>query len=158
MHTVEIQVFTFSELSDAAKQRARDWWRSCDPYPWSDENRDSIEKFCDRYGARLKDWTVGPYAPIDYRLEMPPGMLRGVKLRDINRDAMPTGYHLDCALYRTFHDEWKRTGDPRAAFDAAIHAAFHAWREDWEYSLSDEAVDESLEINEYIFTADGRIF
>ena len=158
MHTVEIQVFTFSELSDTAKEAARDWYRDGMDYAWSSEARQSLEHFCNRYGATLKDWSVGAYCPIDYTLDAPPAVFRGLKLSELDRDAMPTGYYLDATLHTTFYDEWKRTGDPRAAFDAAIHAAFHAWREDWEYSLSNEAVDESLEINGYTFTANGRIF
>jgi hypothetical protein len=30
VRTVETQVFKFSELSDRAKEKARDWWRSCE--------------------------------------------------------------------------------------------------------------------------------
>lgn len=158
MQTVEIEIFTFSELSETAKQKAREWFRDGDVYGWHSENRDSIQKFCDRYGAGLRDWQIAPFENIHYQLEMPPGLFRGLKLRDINRDDMPTGYFLDSVLYGTFFDEWKRTSDPRAAFDAAIHAGFKAWRDDWEHSLSDEAIDETIEVNEYTFTANGKFF
>jgi hypothetical protein len=155
---VLISVYEFSELTPAAKGKAREWYRDGMDYAWTEESRQSIERFCERYGAKLTDWSISAGCPIHYRLDMPAGMLRGVKLRDINRDDMPTGYCLDCALYMTFHDEWKRTSDPRAAFRAAIDAAFQEWREDMEYQLSDEAADESIEINGYQFTESGKFF
>jgi hypothetical protein len=35
---------------------------------------------------------------------------------------------------------------------------FHGLREEYEYQMSDESVDETLEANEYEFTADGKRF
>jgi hypothetical protein len=159
MRTIEIQVYAFSELSDAAKQRARDWYRDGADYTWrSRESQQSLVHFCDQFGAILKEWSIGAYCPIDYTLHAPPALFRGLKLSELDRNAMPTGYYLDATLYTTFYDEWKRTSDPCAAFDAAIYAAFKAWRDDMEWQLSDEAVDESIEINEYAFTEDGKFF
>jgi hypothetical protein len=158
MQTIELEIYNFSELSETAKQKARDWYREGAEYGWHSENRDSIQKFCDRYGATLRDWNLSPFEGIHYRLEMPPGMFRGLKLRDVNRDEMPTGYYLDSVLYMTFFDEWKRTSNPRAAFNAAIYAGFEVWRDDWEHSLSDESIDETIEANEYTFTANGKFF
>lgn len=34
--TVESTVFQFDELSDTAKEHARDWWRSCESQDWHD--------------------------------------------------------------------------------------------------------------------------
>lgn len=34
MRTETIEIFTFNELSDAAKERARDWWRECESQDW----------------------------------------------------------------------------------------------------------------------------
>ncbi len=158
MRTIEIQVYAFSELSDPAKEKARHWYRAGIDYTWSNEARQSLEHFCDRYGATLKEWSIGAYCTIDYTLHAPPALFRGLKLSEVDRDAMPTGYYLDATLYITFYDEWKRTSDPCAAFDAAIYAGFKAWRDDMEYQLSDEAVDEVIEINEYTFTEDGKFY
>jgi len=158
METVEIQVYEFSELTPAAKDTARAWYRDGMDYAWTDDSLLSIKSFCERYGATLKDWSVGAYSPIHHQVDMPAGMFRDVKLRDINRDDMPTGYCLDATLYMTFYDEWKRTGNPRAAFREAIDKAFQEWREDMEYQLSDEAVDESIECNGYNFTENGKFF
>lgn len=57
MRTIETQVFQFDELSDAAKEKAREWYRSGDSYPWAEENRDSLEKFCEVFPVKARDWS-----------------------------------------------------------------------------------------------------
>ena len=81
---------------------------------------------------------------------------RGLKLRDVTRDNTPTGYCLDCALWFTFYDEFKRTGDALRAFNEAIDAAVAEVVADMEYQYTDESVDEMLTINEYEFLENGE--
>ena len=159
MRTETITVYTFQELpTEAAKERAREWWRSdADCLAWGGESIDSIRAFCDEFSVTLKSWEVSPYASPHYSTDAENRHFRGRKLREFTREAMPTGYCLDCALWQTFYDEFKRTGDAKAAFDSALWAAFKAWRDDMEYQLSDECVDELLEINGYEFTEAGTI-
>lgn len=158
MRTETINVYTFQELpTESAKERARDWWREGIDFAFSDESRQSIQAFCDEFGVRLKDWSVGAYAPINYTTDAENKHFRGRKLREFKRDAMPTGYCLDCDLWQTFCDEFKRTGDAKAAFEAALWEGFKAWRDDMEGQLEDDYIDECLEINEYEFDENGNI-
>ena len=157
MRTETIAIFQVNELSDAAKDRARDWWRSGGETFWSDESLDSIKAFCEHFGARLTGWSIGAYAPYSFDVDAPASLFRGLKLRDVNRDAMPTGYCLDCSLWFTFHDTFKATGCASKAFEAALEQAFKDWRADLESQLEDEYIDEHLIANEYEFTEDGRI-
>jgi hypothetical protein len=69
---------------------------------------------------------------------------------------MPTGYCLDCDLWMTFFDEFKRTGNAKGAFDAAIDAGFKGWRNDLEGQLEDEYIDDFITANEYEFCEKGR--
>jgi hypothetical protein len=159
METVQIDIFTFDELSESAKEKARDWWRAdCDPLAWGDESRQSIEAFCDHFGVKLKNWEVSPYACPHYSTDAENRHFRGVTLSQIDRDAMPTGYCLDSTLWGTFHDHFKKTGNAKGAFDAALWEAFKSWRDDMEWQLSDECVDELLEINEYRFDESGKFW
>ena len=153
---IEKTVYKFDELSDSAKKRARDWYRSTDDGCWNEEYKASINAFVDHFGATLVDWNIGPWSPLDYKVDFDNSNFRGLKLRDFNADYTPTGFCADCALWGTFHAEFKRTGDAKHAFEEAVHAGFKAWRDDWEYQLSDEAVDESITINEYEFDEEGR--
>ena len=148
-----------SELSEDAKEKAREWWKSdCDPIAWSDESIGSIKTFCEHFGVRLKDWEIGPYACPSYSTDAENRNFRGLRLSQLDRDAMPTGYCLDAALWITFYDHFKKTGDAKGAFDAALWEAFKEWRDDIEWQLSDECVDDLLMANEYRFTESGKFW
>ena len=158
MRTATVNLYKFDELSDTAKEIAREWWRNGLDYPWWSESNDSIRAFCDHFGVTVKDYSIGAYQPSYLDTDAENSHFRGVKLKGIDRDYMPTGYCLDCALWQTFYDEFKRTGDALYAFNEAIDAAVKEIREDAEYQYTDECVDEMLTINEYEFTEDGKIY
>ena len=158
MRQQTVNLYKFSELSDDAKEVAREWYRNGLDYPWCSESNDSIKAFCDHFGVKVKDWSIGVYSPSWITTDAENAHFRGVKLKSIDRDYMPTGYCLDCALWQTFYDEFKRTGDALYAFKDAIDTAVREIVEDIEYQYSDEAVDEMLTINEYEFTEDGKIY
>ena len=156
MRIIKQKVYTFTELDEAAKEVARNWYRETDDFPWSDEWRNSIKTFVDHFGANLKDWSICPYCPIDYEVDCDNSHFRGLKLRDFKRDHMPTGYCGDCDLWMSFYDVFKSSGDAKYAFEQAVDTLLKAWRTDWEYSLSDEAVDEAITCNGYEFFENGE--
>lgn len=157
MRVKQTEVFQFSELSDSAKEKARDWWRgvSAGDYSWSDESLSSTEKFCAEFDVKLINYSVGPYSYPEYETNADNSHFRGRKLREFSRDAMPTGYCLDCALYQTFYDEFKHTGDAKYAFDQALHTGFIDWQSDMESQTEDEYIDDCLISNLYEFDASG---
>jgi hypothetical protein len=156
MKTATVNIYKFEELSDDAKEKARQWWRTDLDYPWHDESLASIKTFCEFFGVKLTDWSIGAFTYYNYKTDATNENFRGLKLKNFNRDNMPTGYCLDCDLWMTFYDEFKRTGDAKYAFIAALDAAFKAWRKDIEYQYSDEATDESIIMNEYEFFENGK--
>jgi hypothetical protein len=158
MRVIEKTIYQFNELSDEAKSTARNWYRSCDDGFWNEEYKDSINTFIEHFGASLTDWNIGPYAPIDYKVAFDNSNFRGIKLCGFKLVYMPTGFCADCDLWGTFYAEFKRTGNAKHAFEQAVYAGFKAWRDDWEYQLSDDAVDESIIANEYEFYENGKRF
>jgi hypothetical protein len=157
MRTKTITIYTFDELpTDDARERAREWWRETSDFSWSDDALDSIKTFCAEFGVTLQDWSIGVCSPLDYSTDATNAHFRGRKLSQFKRDHMPTGYCLDCDLWMTFFDEFKRTGDPKSAFESALHEGFKVWRADMETQLSDEYIDECLTINEYEFDENGQ--
>ena len=157
MRTIETTVYNFSELSDEAKEKAISEIKSWpDLFGWSDEWKDSIMAFCNRFNVKLKDWSIGPWCNVDYTHDATNKNFRGLKIKDVNRFETPTGFCGDCDLWQTFYDEFKHTGDALAAFDSAIYAGFKSWRNDWEHAYDDEAIIEFIEGNEYEFTEDGK--
>lgn len=158
MRTIKTTVYQYEELSDSAKERAREWARQIpDLYGWSDDSRNSIQKFCEHFGVKLTSWNVGPWSPIDYTTDAENHHFRGVKLSNIDRGSMPTGYYIDCDLWSTFYDEFKRTGAAKSAFNRALDAGFKSWRDDWESAYSDEQIDDFLTSNDYEFTEEGAL-
>ena len=157
MRTITKNVYLFSELSEPAKRKARAWWRGLDfEHSWAKESRASIKAFCDLFGVDLVDYSIGAYCPVVYTTNHKNHNFRGWDKKRVN--AIPdfiTGYCLDCDLIETLKKEFNRHGDLKAAFEAAIHAGFTAWRDDMEWQLSDEAVDDMLIANEYEFYENG---
>lgn len=154
MKQITVNLFNFDELEGDAKEKAREWWRSGDCFAWGRESEQSIYAFVNTFGVKLKDYSVDAYF-YDYRTDADNEHFRGRRLADFSRDYMPTGYILDCHLWETYYDTFKRTGDAKAAFEAGLDAGFKAWRDDMAWQLSDEAVDECLIINGYEFMEDG---
>ena len=154
MKTINVNLYQFDELTDEAKEKARDWWRNGDCFAWESESMKSIYTFVNAFGVKLDGYEVDAYS-YDYRTNAENEHFRGRKLADFTRDYMPTGYILDCHLWETFYDTFKSTGDAKAAFDAGLDAGFKAWRDDMAWQLSDEAVDECLIVNQYDFMEDG---
>ena len=160
METIELQIFKFSELSEEAKSKAINWanYKNIFYGAWQDESLDSIRTFCEHFGAKLKDWSVGPFSPYYYKTTAENENFRGLKLARFNREFMPTGYCLDCALWQSFHDEFKKTGSAKLAFNRALDCGFREWREDMEWQCSEEYIGENLEINDYRFFENGEVF
>lgn len=157
MRTITKQVFFLSELSDRARERALETMGGWpDIYGWSAESLQSIRAFCGHFGVSLKDWSIGPWSPVEYEIDATNANFRGVKLRDIDPEKTPTGYWLDCALWGTMHREFKRTGDALYAFNQALDAGFKEWRTDWEDAYSDGQLSAFADINECEFDENGE--
>lgn len=156
MRVVEEKVFLFNELSDSAKETARDWYRDGMEYFWWDDAIDSIKKFCNHFNVGIKNYEVGAFCYSWMTTTAEGQHFRGLKLKDHDPDKMQQGYCLDLDLWREFHEVWKDSGDPLKAFNSAIDSAIDSVKKDWEYQYSDESVDENITINDYEFTEDGK--
>ena len=55
---LEIPLYHFDQLSDEAKEKARDWWRGLESgdMAWEAERRQSLEAFCNQFPVKAKDW------------------------------------------------------------------------------------------------------
>lgn len=155
MRTIETTIYTFEELSDTAKEKARNWYREGFDYPWWSEVHDSLKAFCDGFGIKVLDYSYGGRGA-HISTDADNSHFRGFKLKDFDREAMPTGFCFDCALRYTFADQFKQHGDALGAFKAALNQFLLDVETDIEYQYSDEAVDESIEANGYEFTEEGK--
>ena len=157
MRNVTTILYQFDELNEDAQDKAIEWVKNNIQglYAWHDEARQSIKAFCDKFGVTLQNYQISPWGRIDYATDANNRHFRGVRLSQINRKEMLTGYCLDCDLMCAFYDKFKSTGDALWAFNHALDEGFDAWRSDWEYTYSDESIADFLRENEYEFTEDG---
>lgn len=158
MHKVEIEVFSFDELEDGSKEVARGDFRANWSYPWFDDELSSIRAFCEHFGARLVNYQVGGDRGDFIQSDADASNFRGMKLKQFERDYMPTGYCMDCDLWMHFYDQFKATGDAYHAFLDTLDNAQRVIAHNVEDFFDDESVDETIICNEYCFTEDGKLF
>lgn len=156
MRTIEQTIYTFDELNDEAKERARAWFREDFDYFGFGEAMDSLKDFCSEFGVKVLDYSMGDTRNEYIKTDATNANFRGLKVKDFDREAMPTGVWFDNELRYTFADEFKRTGDALHAFQQALDQLLSAVRKDIEYQYSDECVDEIMILNEYEFTEEGK--
>lgn len=65
--TKTINYYQYDELSPAAQQKARDWYKQGDCYYWYDEFRESLDGFLRMAGITLRDWQYDEWR-YDYTL------------------------------------------------------------------------------------------
>lgn len=159
MQTIELQLFKFDELDQSAKDYAISEYRHHQSeYFWIDDSINSIKAFCNHFDIKLKDYSISPYSYSYIDTNAENHHFRGMKLKDFDREYMPTGYCVDCDLWVTFYDTLKEKGDFLGAFKAGIDAGLRAIIADMEYQDSDEHIAEMLTINEYDFLESGKLY
>lgn len=170
MKTKTINLYEFDELSDEAKDRARDWYRQGLDYEWWEWTYDDAE----RIGLKITEFDLGGSKRIKGHLTE---SVQEVCSRILN------DHGKDCDTYK-LAKQWVATSDKLQALIDAKHddeaedererledeqeenkdEFEHALLEEyfvlldreWEYLNSTEQVDESIRSNGYTFTEDGE--
>lgn len=94
--TITTDVYHFEQLSDEAKEKARDWWReleASDP-AWENERRESLEAFLTRMPLGLRDWSYDAWSYDLGRIEF----------KADPEYAALTGYRLAAHIWNTHRD------------------------------------------------------
>ena len=162
MRTVEIKVYKFNELSDTAKEKAMDWYRDGEDYRfvWTD----IIE---DARNIGLKIESLDDHRPNEGDFILAANEVAANIFRDHGKQ---------CETYKTatkFMEEWEpvfatymeteegedKLMDIEADFLKSLLEDYRImYNQNIDYQNSDEAVIESINANEYEFTADGKFF
>lgn len=154
-----INTYKFTELSEEAKEKAlSDYRQNGFEYAWQDENHNSLKAFCDLFGVKVKDWSIGTWGHSYIKTDAENSHFRGWNKAKVN--AIPeflTGYCLDCTFIEAFKEEFEKTGDALYSFNEAIDAGLSDWIKDMEYQESDEYITERLIANDYQFLENGRM-
>ena len=78
-----IDIYTFDELTDEAKEKARAWFRGVS-YAWCDESADSIKHFCDCFHIKLKDYEIDS-TRFDFVADVTNDAFRGLTYRQAEK-------------------------------------------------------------------------
>ena len=176
MRTVRTKVYTFSELSKEAQQKAVESNAANAEYFWSDDAIKSLAKFAEHFGAKLSryeiDWTGSysySFAAFDTDgIEFTQDELKGriESMGTYNSETL-RGYG-ECKFTGYCADEDAADGARMAYFkgerdiNTILQAGFEKWLEsgksDYEGQLSFEQYAEHCEANNLEFTADGKLF
>lgn len=158
MKKVEIDIFSYEDLEEEAKNKAREHFRATWEYPWFTESMLSAKAFIEHFGGSMLTWSVGDTRHSFIKTDITADNFRGIKLKDINREFMPVGYMTDCILWETFYDTFKASGDAFYAYQQAIEEFLSFVSRDVEDFFGDNNIDETLTLNEYDYLADGSLF
>ena len=101
--TVTRNIYQYDELSDDARERARNWYRDglAADYPWASENRESLEAFCDRFPIKAEDWEYDAWSS-----SITPSFYGDDTLRELSGYKLAN--YLTSALCRVWFTEPKR--------------------------------------------------
>ena len=173
MRTETIEVFTFDELSESAKEVARNWYRSGEVWHWGGEWWNSAVAFSAIAPIDIRgvDWDR---ADPDMRWSGDDDLreLSGVRAwkwlqnngwfdlaaKNVMGDCTLTGYCGDCDFFDPIEKHRRHPAgvpDLETLFRDCVYSWAFAGRRDMEWCYSDECVDETIRCNEYEFTASG---
>jgi len=173
METRTYTVYEFSELSEDAKQNAKNKHAELFGYSWGTEALESIGKLAEHFGGKVTrysiDWFRGSHSSMLFEMpEMEPEEIsaRLAKLGTFDPETLKG--HGDCALTGYSADEDAIDGfrkaflkDGEKDLDALMGAAFNSWLDagqaDCEDQYTDEAFQETAESNEWMFEEDGTL-
>ena len=172
MRTYEAKAYTFDELSEKAKDAAKQDYFSGAGYSWSEDALASLKALAKAFGARLSeyqiDWFSSTYSSAEFDA---PEMSR----REIGRllsalgtyDKKTLRGHGECKLTGYCADEDALDGMRKAYFAGEsdlgelLQEGFRSWlkaaQADAEYQYSDEAFAEACEANDDEFDESGRM-
>ena len=178
MKQVTINTYKFAELSDKAKETAMEHYRNNTfEYFWGDDAIKSLEKFAEHFNCELSDysieWFEGHRNNVRFSV---PEYMENLKANELKQYIKSMGSYNaktkkglgDCKFTGYCMDESACDGARIAFFkgerdiNEILQAGYESWYEDCnkdaEYQISDEAITEHFEENEYNFTEDGTIY
>jgi hypothetical protein len=169
MRKVETRLYQFDELSDEAKERAREWYRNgALDYDWWDSTYEDAENVdlkitsfdLDRHEIEGK-FTHGALETA-HKIEDDHGdtceTFKTTKAFLAERDAIVNDAPRDeNGEFESVHELDALLDECEAEFLKSLLEDYRIMlQHEMEYLLSDESVDETIRCNEYEFTADGE--
>lgn len=169
METITLNLYSIDELSDDARERAIEHYRryvTPDTIPWADEYRDSLTAFCEEFSIELdRDGDYWRSSMDENVLNLSGNRLRTYIVNNYSAilagDCPFTGFCADESLLLPIRQFVARP-EPGTDFDDLLRTCCYslsrAWQNEQEYFFSDESILETIRINEYRFTENGKLY
>lgn len=187
MKTIELKLYSFSELSEEAKEKAFENFLSSErDFFWMDESLNSLKEGLIHFGFELKDWSIDYYCATNAYLKIVPydedvEELQGVrlwkyihnndllkywcayqnKIRNLLGGNCPlTGYCVDEGFLDPIRSFIKKPTELtfKELMEECAHQVMKAIEVDYEYQSSMEFFMEECEANEREFLEDGSLY
>jgi hypothetical protein len=164
MRTIQTTLYTFDELGEEAKEKARDQFRGENTYFETDQDEifESTKQGIEEIGCSLDDWSFGIHNQ-SWKCRTSGG-LSGLELYNKIRQFKNGDYFFDGMCFdRDFCDEAVKAYEKdglRDANEIAYQVFQHmqnVLEEAYEYMQTDEYVYELIEANGYEFTEEGEL-
>lgn len=173
MQTITIEVYQFNELSDEAKEVARDWFRpNATDYEWYD----TVYEDAKSIGLEIKSFDIDHNRHAKGRL---------TKTFDESTLAIMTQHGESCSTYQLaarYREQLSKLVEPHAedfVTDRVFNEAYELYetaveeleieyerellveyslmlQREWEHLHSDDHIDETIIANEYTFDVNGK--
>lgn len=161
MKTIKTTVYSLDELTDTAKEQARNWYREgALDYEWWDVTFEDAECI----GLKITGFDLDRNKHATGHFTDTAG---GVAARVVADHGKSCGTYRDAQNYLKDRaalpipegEEEPDTTDLDEEFERTLLEDYaNLLQQECEYLLSKESVDESIRANEYTFTADGKRF
>ena len=175
MRTITVNILTFDELSDDAKETARQEVRYTQEYFWQDDAIKSLKLLAEHFGAELSRYDIdfsnsvqhgGATFQDNHFIEEDEIQSRLDALGTFNKETLKgdgdcklTGYCADENAIDGFRKAWyEGERDLIELLKAGYQTWFKSCVADYEYQLSDEGLADHFEANSYEFTEDGKFW
>lgn len=170
---ISVKILSFDELSEDAKQFAKDKYAEHFGYSWSDEAIQSLKALAEHFNGRVKNYSLDWFdnSPSSAAFDMPEleesdiaerlaklGSYNENTLRG-NGDCALTGYCADEDAIDGFRKAW-HAGE--RDLEKLMQSAFETWltaaQSDCKDFYSNERFSEHADANDYEFTESGAIY
>jgi len=159
MRTIPVNLYTFGELSDKAKEKALQELYFAAEYPWHDENHGTLKAIKKAFKLERFDWgydVCGSW----FCFEVPHDLKQGMGKKAINRlfdIYLNDGFWLTEFFKSDFMTAFETHGDIKQSLNVAIGGVIKACQKDMEEYFSEENLAEHATANEYEFNEDGNL-
>lgn len=155
-----VKIYNFTNLSDEAKEKARDWFRGINDYPMLESHLTNLVKEeLDKRGIKYDTDSIRCFYSLSHNQGdglMFEGVLYDKRGNEIKIKHSGRYYHEYCKEIDYPTASEKQYADFEKVYVAICKTVARAGYEEIEYQDSAEYVDEYMEANEYTFTQEGK--